>query len=166
MLYFSYGSNMSSRRLLNRVASARFMTTAVLRGHLLHFHKKSLDGSAKCDAFATKRANDAVMGVVYEIASSHKPALDRVEGLGQGYEEKNIELITPSGEWLTAYTYYATSIDHTLKPYHWYKYHVLTGAMENSLSPGYVDGLRNVTSVEDPEPRRHALEMAIYVGDA
>ncbi|MEW8029417.1 MAG: gamma-glutamylcyclotransferase family protein [Candidatus Thiodiazotropha sp.] len=163
MLYFSYGSNMSSRRLLTRVASAKFVTIAALRGHLLHFHKKSLDGSAKCDAFATKSANHAVMGVVYEIAGSHKPALDRVEGLGQGYEEKNVELLTPSGEGLTAYTYFATSIDRTLKPYHWYKYHVLTGAMENNLSPGYVDGLRTVTSVEDPDPQRHALEMAIYM---
>ncbi len=54
MLYFSYGSNMSSRRLLSRVPSARFITSASLPGHALHFHKKGLDGSAKCDAYETK----------------------------------------------------------------------------------------------------------------
>lgn len=162
MRYFSYGSNMSSRRLLSRVPSAKFVTTAVLPGHKLHFHKKSLDGSAKCNAFETQNDEDAVHGVIYDIARSHKARLDHIEGLGAGYEEKTVELIGFSGEILTAYTYYATFLDRTLKPYHWYKHHVLTGALEYDLPGTYVDKLREIESTEDPNPRRHTIEMAIY----
>jgi hypothetical protein len=138
------------------------MTTAVLPGHELHFHKKSLDGSAKCDAFETDCVKDAVHGVIYEITESHKAVLDRIEGLGQGYGEKVVELVAPAGETLVAYTYYATVIDRTFKPYHWYKHHVLSGALEYELPATYVDKLRKIESMEDPNPQRHAIEMAIY----
>jgi gamma-glutamylcyclotransferase (GGCT)/AIG2-like uncharacterized protein YtfP len=164
MLYFSYGSNMSSRRLLSRVSSAEFVTTATLAGHALYFHKKGRDGSAKCDAFETKFEKDAVHGVIYEITESHKAVLDRIEGLGQGYWEKTVELVSPSGQMLVAYTYYATRIDRTFKPYHWYKHHVLAGALEYDLPAAYVDKLRKLESIEDYDPLRHAIEMAIYQG--
>lgn len=153
---------MSSRRLLDRVPSARFITTAILTGHVLHFHKKSRDGSAKCDAFETESHTDAVHGVVYDIAESHKAVLDCIEGMGAGYEEKTVTLTTPKGEKLLAYTYYATHIDSTIRPYHWYKHHVLAGALEFDLPADYVEKLENTDSVEDPNPQRHATEMAIY----
>jgi hypothetical protein len=162
MLYFSYGSNMSSRRLLKRVSCARFVTTAVLQGHQLRFHKRGRDGSAKCDAFETKGGNQAVRGVIYAIAESDKPLLDRIEGLGRGYEEKRVELATPMNEPISAFTYYATAIDSGLQPYHWYMHHVVTGALEYDLPLAYIEEIRQVASVDDPDPRRHALEMAIY----
>jgi hypothetical protein len=163
MLYFSYGSNMSSRRLLSRVPSARFVVAGILRGHRLEFHKRGRDGSAKCDALETKCDEHAVRGVIYTINASHKPALDRIEGLGQGYEEKWVELTTSTGGQLSAFTYYATAIDKVLRPYHWYKHHVVTGALEYDLPAGYIDELRQVDSVVDHDRQRHALEMAIYM---
>ncbi|MES9968705.1 MAG: gamma-glutamylcyclotransferase family protein [Candidatus Thiodiazotropha sp.] len=162
MLYFSYGSNMSSRRLLSRVPSAEYVTTALLPGHDLRFHKKSLDGSAKCDAFATRNDEHAVRGVIYRIAESHKASLDRIEGLGKGYEEKTVEILASTDEILVAYTYYATFIDHRLKPYHWYKQHVLTGALEYALPERYIDRLHRIEAIDDPDPQRHADEIAIY----
>jgi hypothetical protein len=162
MFYFSYGSNMSSRRLLSRVPSVKFVTVAVLPGHELHFHKKSQDGSAKCDAFETGRAEHSVHGVIYDIAESHKLTLDRIEGVGEGYEQKTVELITASSDTLIAYTYYATFIDCTLKPYHWYKQHVLAGALEYDLLTAYVEKLWNVKSIEDPDPKRNIIELMIY----
>jgi gamma-glutamylcyclotransferase (GGCT)/AIG2-like uncharacterized protein YtfP len=162
MFYFSYGSNMSSRRLLSRVPSARFVATAKLRGYALCFHKKSQDGSAKCDAYETENDQDTVHGVIYEILKSHKAVLDHIEGLGIGYNEKTVELVVPSGDILKAYTYYATQINRTFKPYHWYKQHVLTGALEYNLPATYVDKLREIESMQDPNPQRHIIEMAIY----
>jgi len=44
MLYFSYGSNMSERRLKDRVPSAKKICKAFLRKHDLRFHKKGMDG--------------------------------------------------------------------------------------------------------------------------
>src|SRR3954469_2174360 len=87
MLYFAYGSNMCTGRLQGRVPSANPVRNARLGGHTFHFHKRSTDGSGKGNAFATGNNADVVWGVVFEIAPSEKPALDRAEGLGHGYNE-------------------------------------------------------------------------------
>ncbi|MGW8193084.1 MAG: gamma-glutamylcyclotransferase family protein [Desulforhopalus sp.] len=164
MLYFSYGSNMSSRRIRQRVTVARFVAVAKLTGHVLRFHKVgSRDGSGKCDIFETGEPEHCVIGVVFAIKPSEKPTLDRIEGLHHGYEGKSVELITMAGDALSAVTYYATSIDPTLKPFHWYKEHVLRGAVENGLPDYYVQSIQRVASVTDPHPMRHEQEMAIYL---
>jgi hypothetical protein len=162
MLYFSYGSNMSIARLLDRVPSAKPIVTATLPGHELRFHKKSIDGSAKCDAFETGDPNHKVLGVVFEIDRAEKPILDGKEGLGFGYEEKQVSLIQTCGQEICAYTYYATDIVTGLKPYQWYKHHVLTGARENRLPEFYVERIRDIESIADQNQARHQREMAIY----
>lgn len=162
MLYFSYGSNMSIKRLQDRVSSAKFITIATLNQHDLRFHKKSKDGSGKCDAYETKSHEHSVIGVVFKIDESEKPALDRKEALGYGYKEKTVELTAQSGGIITAFTYYATDIDPIIQPYRWYKHHVLTGAQENGLPDTYVAKIENIESVNDPKTERHESEMAIH----
>lgn len=161
MLYFSYGSNMSLARLRVRASSARFHTTAILPAHRLQFHKIGRDGSAKCDALPTGDPGDRVMGVVYEIAAAEKAGLDRYEGLGSGYAEKTVEVITDKGT-ISAFTYYATHVNTTLKPYHWYKQHVLIGARENRLPAAYIAQIEAVESIDDPDASRQMHELAIY----
>jgi gamma-glutamylcyclotransferase (GGCT)/AIG2-like uncharacterized protein YtfP len=162
MLYFAYGSNMSITRLRGRVSSARPVTTATLTGHALRFHKIGRDGSAKCDAYPDGNPGHSVAGVVYAIDDAEKPALDRAEGVGNGYAEKEVTLVTQSGEIVHASTYQATKTDPGLRPFHWYRYHVLRGARENHLPETYVRRIEAVESVADPDPQRHEREMAIY----
>ena len=161
MLCFSYGSNMSQRRLQARVPSARFIAVAELTAHRLRFHKPASDGSAKCDAEETGNPWDWVTGVVYELDDSEKPDLDRHEALGFGYDEKQVELKTEQGT-LRAWMYYATRINNSLKPFHWYKDHVLIGARENGLPADYITQIEAVESIDDPKPERHARELSIY----
>ena len=161
MLCFSYGSNMSVTRLRDRVPSARFVAVAVLPAHRLRFHKVSNDGSGKCDAEETGNRADQVMGVVYEIADDERPALDRKEGLGSGYDVKEIEVTTAQGN-LTALMYFATQVDSARKPYLWYKEHVLIGARESGLLSEYIAQIEAVEAVEDPDRTRHERELAIY----
>jgi len=162
MLYFSYGSNMSSRRIRYRVPSAKFITIATLHGHDLRFHKRSMDGSAKCDAYETGDDGHSIIGVVFDICESEKPMLDTYEGLGHGYEQKTVEVVTSSGHTIEAMTYYALLIDPLLKPYHWYKQHVLRGAMEHELPGEYTKHILAIDSLEDPDNSRHEREIAIY----
>ena len=161
-LYFAYGSNLSVARLRARTPSARVLHRAALPGHALRFHKAGRDGSAKCDAFHTGHPAHCVQGVVFEIARAEKPVLDRHEGLGNGYEEKWVTLQAAGAGPLRALLYYATHIDPHLRPYHWYKAHVLYGAREHGLPPEYVAAVAGVPSVPDPDPARHARELAIY----
>lgn len=162
MLYFSYGSNMSVKRLLERVPSASKVGTGVLKGHELRFHKVSKkDGSAKCDAFLTGDIEHFIYGVIYDIDESDKPELDMAEGLNHGYDEKDV-LIEFAGDSINAFTYYATKIDSTLKPLHWYKEHVLRGAREHQLPEQYIQLIELVESIPDLNIARHENEIAIY----
>lgn len=80
MLYFAYGSNMSTLRLRYRVKSAKPIGVAELEGFILRWHKKSKDGSGKCNAFPAD--GRALIGVVFEFDFKEKRALDVAEGLG------------------------------------------------------------------------------------
>jgi len=154
---------MSVRRIRQRVPSARKVAVAVLGQHKLKFHKRgSRDGSAKCDIAMTGQTDDEVFGVVFEIEGREKPALDAVEGLHNGYEIKEITLLTLDGLKLQAFAYYGTDLDESLRPFHWYKKHVLQGALENGLPESYTAMIRAVESVDDPVAERHLAEMSIH----
>jgi len=161
-LYFSYGSNMSSRRLIKRVDSARVISSGILEKHKLMFHKISNDGSGKCDAFFTDDVNDKIFGVIYSIHKKDLNKLDSVEGCGYGYEKKNVFIEKLNGETIEAFTYCADNITEGLKPYLWYKYHVLLGAVENDLPPDYILFIDSIKSKADPKKGRVALELSIY----
>ena len=161
ILYFAYGSNMSTRRLVARVPSARAISVAMLRGHRLAFHKIGKDGSAKCDVASTGDPNDVVHGVVYAIPCSEKSTLDKIEGLGYGYAEKEVVVLSESGEAFEAVTYYATNIDASLKPADWYLEHVLRGAREHGLPAEYIRKIEAIESIPDTE--NYEKETAIYL---
>ena len=163
MIYYSYGSNMSFKRLKARISNITRLGVAVLYGHELRFHKVSLnDGSGKCDIFETNDPQHRVLGVVYEIDPRNKLTLDRYEGVGHGYEIKWVA-IEMEGEQLTAFTYYATHTDQGLRPLHWYKEHVLIGARENKLPEQYINKIELVESIDDHDTERHARELEIYL---
>jgi len=163
MLYFSYGSNMSSRRLLERAPSATFLSIATLKEHRLRFHKKSRDGSGKCDAEHTANPDDYVIGVVFIMSASDKKELDRKECLGFGYEEKTVTVVLENGTQIEASAYYAVETDATLNPWSWYKKHVLRGARENNLPHDYISIIEKIESSPDPDMDRHEQELAIYI---
>lgn len=163
MYCFAYGSNMSLQRLRVRARSAQPLAVATLRGHRLRFHKASrVDGSAKCDAFRTYNPDDSVHGLLFELAVTEKPLLDGFEGLGRGYDETRVELTMAGGRLVEAQMYVATDIDFTLRPYAWYKTHVLVGARENGLPASYLAQIEAIKTWADADEARERRELAIY----
>ncbi|WP_432695661.1 gamma-glutamylcyclotransferase family protein [Marinobacterium sp. YM272] len=162
VIYFAYGSNMSLLRLRERTPDARRIATCVLLEHDLRFHKVSPDGSAKCDTFYTGNREDRVFGAVYEIGKSSELVLDRVEGLGKGYDKKRVGVVDLAGNEYEAFTYYATLIDPLLLPYGWYREHVLVGARELVLPASYLARIEAVSVMDDPDPEREARQLAVY----
>jgi len=163
ILYFAYGSNMSTPRLRYRVPGCRFVFVARLPSYRLCFHKRSKDGSAKCNAFRTAEPTDAVIAAVYEIPTNEKPALDDAEGLGSGYHEEIVRVLSAKGEEVVVCTYIADAsfIDDILQPYSWYKDFVLAGAEEHQLPPEYVESrIRAVQAIRDPDPQREQARRA------
>lgn len=157
---FAYGSNMPTARLRERCPSARAIGIAELPGHELRWHKRSRDGSGKCDIIASDAVDVSVFGVLYEIAAQEKRALDRAEGLGAGYEEVEIEVLC-GGSPITAKAYRATDTDPALRPYTWYRAFVITGAREHGLPASYIARLESVPADEDQDRARHDERMAL-----
>lgn len=160
--YFAFGSNLSSPRLLQRIPQASKHCVATLHGHRLRWHKSGHDRSGKCDIDRTGNHQDLVYGVVYRMRHEDKLELDVYEGVGRGYERRQVRIVTEYGESLEAFTYYATDIDRRLQPYHWYKEHVLRGALEHDLPEFYVEYIRAVAAIHDDDSERHIRELSIY----
>jgi len=161
MLYFAYGSNMCTKRLQKRVPSATKMNNATKAGYSLHFHKKSTDGSGKCNIVPEK--DSMVHGIVFDIDPVEKIGLDRIEGLNSGYEEIHITVKTGT-KLVNVYTYMASEnyIDNTLAPYSWYKTHVIEGAKEHGLPKEYISEIQKVVSKKDQNEERRNRELSIF----
>ena len=139
--YFAYGSNMFVRRLQKRVPGATALGVYTLTAHDLRFHKLSNnDFSGKCDAHFTGNPSDAVIGRLFTIDVAEENTLDEFEGYKKGYEKKDVCVVGENGDAETAFTYYADPqcINEHLRPFTWYKKHVLVGAKEAEIGFGCV----------------------------
>ena len=161
-IYFAYGSNMSVRRLKERVSSAKPLGMGWVPEHRLMFRKKSRFGSGKCDIVSHRAGT--VYGVLFEIDSSQEGALDDWEGLHNGYLKKTCNVQVSEGQCMPAFTYYADPkhVDDSLKPYPWYLNHVIIGAAEACLPEGYVQAVRLTKTIEDADQQREKRERKLY----
>lgn len=157
--YFAYGSNMLTARLMARVPGAGLLGTGQVAGRRLLWHKASRDGSGKCDC-APGAPQDRVWGVLYAIPEQERPVLDRIEGLGSGYDAAEM-LVATASDPVPAWCYVATDTDPTLRPYSWYRALVLAGAREHRLPPAYCAALGAAEAIADPDAARHAANMAL-----
>ena len=162
---FCYGSNMSSKRILDRCSTATFKEVVKVDGYKFSFNKKSTDGSGKGNMNASKLKTDFVLGVIFEIEESQRKALEDAEGLGKGYEEIKLDLTNETGKKVECIAYIATEakfIDNKLVPYDWYKEHCLIGAREYNLPDEYVEMIEAIASGVDTDTARAEKERNIY----
>ena len=154
---------MSEKWLQKRVPNAVRIGKYKLAVYQLLFHKASEDGSAKCDAYFTDNPEDIIIGALFEMNESERRYLDKVEGLGFGYDEKYVSVISDNGEEVTALIYVATHIDNNLKPYTWYLNHVVIGAKETGVSDEYLASIETTSTIADPLYQRDLMERDIYL---
>jgi len=149
---------MHTRWLQNRVPSAFKFAKAFLPGYSLYFHKKSVDGSAKCNIIQHDESN--VHGVIFDIDENEKPALDRAEG--SGYKDMPVTVYSRS-EPVQVFTYKALAayIDNSLLPYNWYKSLVLEGALEHGLPGHYIEKIKEAEVVTDRNQKRNIKANSI-----
>jgi hypothetical protein len=153
LIYFAYGSNMSTPRLRERVPSATPLGAAQVRGWKLRFNKRSVDGSGKCTL--EQNGGELVHGVLFEIDAGERLALDRAEG--PGYSNREL-LVASNGSKLSSFSYVAKEnwLDGAIRPYTWYIDLVVAGAREHGLPETYVGEILAVEVVPDPDPLRAA----------
>ena len=153
IFYFAYGSNLHPLRLMERVPSAELVGVSKYINHALTFHKRSNDGSSKCNMFSSE--TDLIYGAIYKLNPKHKDDLDEFEGMGYGYIDHQITLEHNQNRY-TCFTYLAqqSHIVSDLKPYHWYKKLVMLGAQYLRFPDKYISSVKAVESIEDPDVRR------------
>lgn len=162
--YFAYGSNMSLRRLRDRVPSAVMVGAAILEHHRLVFHKRGMDGSAKCDVVPSTAPGDCVHGVLFDLDEDHIRLLDMAEGNGFAYIRKTVETACKGGLRRRAECYFAIDTQSGMTPYEWYLDHIIVGALEANLPGWYVQRLREIESICDLDEQRASRELSIYAG--
>ena len=149
MIYFAYGSNMSLKRLEERVGKVECLGQAKLKDYCLKFHKIGQDGSGKCNILSIHDSRyqgsdeQVVYGVIYRITKEQKRILDKYEDLGRGYEILDIRVDQKNMQ-IVAFAYKAISsmIDETILPHGWYKDYVYEGALENNFPNEYINQIK------------------------
>ncbi len=155
--YAAYGSNLHPIRLSKRTPSATLLGKGIFEGKALRFHKRSKDGSAKCNIIDNDKQQ--VYVAVYEINENEKLLLDDAEGVGYGYQVCEVK-IAGFGE---CFTYIAEDsyIDDSLKPYTWYKELVIVGCENLELPMTYINSVRSVDADLDFNKQRHEKYMEL-----
>jgi cation transport regulator ChaC len=133
ILYFAYGSNLSSARLRARLVDVRPAGPARLADHRLALNKRGHDGSAKANILS--HTGESVWGVLYELPHAHMEDLDRFEG---GYERAFVEVERREGDLVEAVTYRSTLLVEDWLPFDWYHAHLVAGAHEHGLPPEWI----------------------------
>lgn len=139
-VYFAYGSNMSSPRLLARVSGATTLGRAHVRDWRLCFNKGGQDGTGKANLVPA--AGSLSWGVAWTLADDDWPRLDRFE---PGYERHPFRLWRSDGDALDAqaYLHACPSDAPSIPPSDTYLDHLLSGAIEHGLPDDYVDTIRS-----------------------
>lgn len=149
MRYAAYGSNLHPLRLTERISSAQLVATGFLPNWSLQFHKRSNDGSGKCNILS---GGNGIHVAVFEISATDKLELDRIEGLGVGYSETILSV--PGIGPCASYVAEQSHIDDSLVAYDWYKELVLLGASVHGFPDSYLDRIDSVPVRQDPSPDR------------
>ncbi len=165
ILYFAYGSNLLESRLRapERTPGAICRGQASLDEHQLRFHKRGRDGSGKADAFFTGSPVHQLHGRVYELPLGELVTLDRVEGVGFGYERVTVSVTLGTLGLVDAQTYRALepAIDPGIAPFDWYLNLVRAGAAEIDLPASHQESLRVISSIVDPDVDRRERARAL-----
>ena len=101
---------------------------------------------------------------MYAIDPAERHKLDAAEGLNKGYRDATVSVVDAQGRRKKALVYLATPdfINDSLRPYTWYKHHVLTGVFEHRLPADYViEFVESVEAQPDPDEERDRRERSV-----
>ncbi|WP_439575307.1 gamma-glutamylcyclotransferase family protein [Phreatobacter sp.] len=135
MLYFAYGSNMNVAQMARRAPHARPLGIGRLDHHRLFF---------TCDGYAAVRfrRGASVYGVVWRIEARDVAALDRYEGVAEGWYVKRMVPVRIAGRSALCLVYDGGTVLEGRRPRRTYFNEAVVGsALAWSLPDRYIAGL-------------------------
>lgn len=151
VIYFAYGSNMSSAQMQNRCPTSITIGTACLEGTGLVFPR--LSKRRKCAVAGIEESTGAeVWGVLWQMSAQDRTALDRSEDYRQerqnymnSYNPIDIAVICGDGAPVSRFTYEAVrQKDFSGKPSRDYLAAIIKGAREHRLPTHYIVRLEQI----------------------
>ncbi|MBI4245512.1 MAG: gamma-glutamylcyclotransferase [Planctomycetes bacterium] len=141
--YFAYGSNMDRKQMKQRCPDSTFVSTAVLN----HYRFIII-----CRGVASIVQDDKhnLHGILWQISNSDEENLDLYEGVrSKLYNKKDIVVITPNNEKVTALVYIAED-NNIGKPRRIYIEKIIGAALDYKFPEAYVSELKQWKIEEKP----------------
>jgi gamma-glutamylcyclotransferase len=141
MYHFAYGSNLSSKFLMEHCPNARFVMKALLPNYRVEFrfYSKRRQGGMSSIVFDP---GGLTRGVIYDVPEEEMLALDVVESVPQGlYARERFLVLGEDGGLHRANLYRVVRPEGPFTPAKSYVELMLEGAEEHDLDPEYVERL-------------------------
>ena len=141
--YFAFGSNMSAKRMYERLGWSPSRTGAILHDYELVFNKHSNDGGK---ANIMESSGDLVEGILYAVNEEDLVILDKYEGVAdKQYKRHEIEVRDNKKKSITAVAYKALNTGKFSAPTGEYLNYILEG--KKFLSLGYYTKLKSTETL-------------------
>ena len=137
MLYFAYGSNLSTKYVRNYTPSATFVRRALLPNFHIEFRRYS-DNLKGGISTIIEAPGKMVHGVIYEVDSKEIEALDILEKVPLGvYKREGFEVLGEDGKWYKADLYRVVKPEGPYTPAKKYVGWMVEGMKEHDIEPAY-----------------------------
>ena len=141
--YFAFGSNMSAKRMHERLGWYPSRSRAILQNYRMLFNKHSNDGGK---ANIMSSPGNIVEGILYSVIEEDLLILDKYEGVAaKQYKRHEIEVRNNNKNSITAVTYKALNTGKISAPTEEYLNYILEG--KEFLSPGYYAKLKSTKTL-------------------
>jgi len=133
MLYFAYGSNISTHRMQARIPSAMAGYTGYVPDRKLVCNKLGADGSGKANLIP--RPGWTTYGILYELSPDALQVLDAFE---TGYRRVEIRVFLQGQAGVCAQMYVAQQLTDDPVAFDWYRAYIVAGAREHGFPATYI----------------------------
>ena len=141
--YFAFGSNMSAKRMHQRLGLSPSRSGAILHNYEMVFNKHSNDGGKANIMFSH---GNLVEGILYFLNEEDLLTLDKFEGVAsKQYKRYDIEVQDSNKKSIAAVTYKALNTGQISAPTDEYLNYILEG--KEFLSPEYYSKLASTKTL-------------------
>ena len=141
--YFAFGSNMSSKRMQERLGWSPSRLGAILLDYEMVFNKHSNDGGKANIIYSP---GDLVEGILYYVNEEDLLILDKYEGVAaKQYRRYEIEVRNKNKNSISAIAYKALNTGKIIAPTEEYLNYILEG--KKFLSPAYCAKLESTETL-------------------
>ncbi len=144
MLYFGYGSNLSTKYTKPYFPTAKIIKRAMLPNYHIEFRKYStnLKGGISTIMLAP---GEFVEGVIYDVKEEELEAMDVLEKVPEGlYRRDTFMVYGKDGEWVKADLYRVSTPKGPYKPSKKYVGYMLDGMKEHKFEEEYMEKFQKI----------------------